>query len=158
MSNFNHLIYEANNGGTLYTNWSEVETFPGSLVCFQAGKPVPKFKITQNGGRAELIRDCAGVKVRNLLTGVAQFVKMAREFKGLVTVTGGETFEVPFRIYTLTGTDVKRLEPGAATPVEGIQAVAALPREADAYSGVKTMAASMFSGAAQRGNGAHLSF
>ena len=95
------------------------------------------------------------MKIRNFYAGITQFIKLAKENKGTLVVTGAESFDTPFRVFLLTGSDVTQV---TTTPVsvENVNAAAAIARESDAFNGVKTMASATFTGAAQRANGGYI--
>ena len=70
---------EAPPGATLYQHWS-AEPIDGALACFAPRKTVPAFKLKQNGGKSELVRDAAiGPKYYG---GWTAFVKAAVSFQG----------------------------------------------------------------------------
>ena len=70
---------EAPPGATLYQHWS-AEPIENALACFAPRKAVPAFKLKQNGGKSELVRDAAiGPKYYG---GWTAFVKAAVSFQG----------------------------------------------------------------------------
>ena len=58
-----YLTFSTASQGSLFTNYSEAP-IEGALAYFKPGKPVPKFKFTQNGGKSELIRTIQGPNIK----------------------------------------------------------------------------------------------
>jgi len=79
-----YLVFSTENAGMLSIHWSD-KPVDGALAAFVPKVPVSRFKFTTNGGRAELIRDCGGVKVRRFYEGFAMFLKAARSFDARFT-------------------------------------------------------------------------
>jgi hypothetical protein len=78
------LTYVEASNGSLYLNWSKTPV-SGALASFQAGKPVADHKYKSNGGREELTRGTDSTP-KNGYQGWCNFLKLAREFNGTVTV------------------------------------------------------------------------
>ena len=58
-----YLTFSPASQGTLFTNYSDTPV-EGALAYFKPGKPVPKFKFVQNGGKSELIRTIQGPNIK----------------------------------------------------------------------------------------------
>ena len=54
------LLFDQSGGGKLFMQWSDGPV-DGALACFVPIKAVPKFKLTSNAGRSDLIGECGTV-------------------------------------------------------------------------------------------------
>ena len=118
---------------------------------------MPAFKLKQNGGKAELVRDAAiGPKYYG---GWTAFVKAAVSFQGDFTFLQSPA-EAPLHLYYISGdagVSLGRVDEGARVEPKPWKAVAAVPASAEkAFSGLKTMAAASFAQTAAAKGGAHL--
>jgi hypothetical protein len=78
------LTYAEASNGSLFLNWSKTPV-QGALAAFQAGKPVADHKYKSNSGREELTRGTDSTP-KNGYQGWCNFLKLAREYNGTVTV------------------------------------------------------------------------
>jgi hypothetical protein len=69
----------------MYVTWSRVPV-PGSLAFVRPGKPVPDHKYKTKQGKSELKRGIFGPLVKNYYAGWAEFVKLAKDWKGQLVV------------------------------------------------------------------------
>jgi gelsolin len=79
-----YLSYIEASNGSLILTWSK-EPVKGSLSFFQPSKPVADHKYKSNGGREELTRGTDSTP-KNGFQGWCNYLKLAREFAGTVTV------------------------------------------------------------------------
>jgi len=79
-----YLSYIEASNGSLILTWSK-EPVKGALSFFQPGKPVADHKYKSNGGREELTRGTDSTP-KNGFQGWCNYLKLAREFNGTVTV------------------------------------------------------------------------
>ena len=113
------------------------------------------FKFNQAGGRQELIRGCAqGGNVKNFYAGWCSFVKTAKQFNGLVSKAAVEGVN-DVDIYLNTNNAVVKMEDGNAYDVSGIQGVACVPKDSEAFKGVSNMVLSLFSDTGNHAGAAH---
>jgi len=78
------LSYIDSSGGSLILTWSKTP-IQGALAAFQSGKPVADHKYKTNSGREELTRGTDSTP-KNAYQGWCNFLKLAREYNGSVTV------------------------------------------------------------------------
>jgi hypothetical protein len=78
------LSYVEASGGSLIMTWSK-DPIQGALASFKAGKPVADHKYKTNSGREELTRGTDSTP-KNAYQGWCNFLKLAREYNGTVTV------------------------------------------------------------------------
>ena len=135
-----YLTFDPSGGGKLVSQWSESAVIEGALACFAPAKVVPKWKITSNAGRSEVMADCgsggnsfAGGKKR-FFEGWTYFIKEARAYEGTFTHLRNLP-EMPVSLYlNLYDTlDVVRLTPGSTAELMGARAVAAVHGSAAGY-------------------------
>mmetsp|Transcript_7394 Transcript_7394/g.16370 ORF Transcript_7394/g.16370 Transcript_7394/m.16370 type:complete len:167 (+) Transcript_7394:3-503(+) len=155
-----YLTFEEASGGVLFLNWSK-ERVPNALAYFNPTKNVPAFKFTAHGGKSELIRECAGPKVKRFYEGVTQFVKLAREFQASFHLLNEDEFHLsnmPLQVvlHRKESNAVERCTLKQGYTLADVGAVAALHKAASALE-VQTMTQSMFV-AAGESHGAGLSF
>ena len=124
---------EAPPGATLYQHWS-AEAIENALASFAPRKAVPAFKLKQNGGKSELVRDAAiGPKYYG---GWTAFVKAAVSFQGDFTFLTSPA-EAPVHLYHISGdagVSLGRVEEGARVEPGPWKAVAAVPASAEKAS------------------------
>mmetsp|Transcript_17091 Transcript_17091/g.20578 ORF Transcript_17091/g.20578 Transcript_17091/m.20578 type:complete len:254 (-) Transcript_17091:234-995(-) len=149
------LSFETTSEGTLFINWSENEIdVEGTYAYFTTTQKVPKFKFKQNGGKSELIRGFLGQSKGKYYQGWVQFVKLAREFKAILTMNFDDNIE----LYFLNGSNqVHPIPKGEAVEASDFIAVSAIPKDSNAYQGVATMTNDFFTGTGNK-VGASLSF
>jgi hypothetical protein len=120
-----YLTFDAASGGTLSYTWS-VPVLPKALAFFRPTKPVPAFKLTQNAGRNEIIRNLqggTGEGMKRYLSGWLQFLKLARDFAGALTVLSKDA-----DVYYLDAKfEIAKLPCFLAKNTLECQAIAALP-------------------------------
>ncbi len=120
-----YLTFDAAFGGALTYSWS-VPVLPKALAFFRPTKPVPALKLTQNAGRNEIIRNLqggTGEGMKRYLSGWLQFLKLARDFAGELTVLSKDA-----DVYCLDAQlDIAKLPCFLAKNTLECQAIAALP-------------------------------
>lgn len=127
------LTFDPAGGGKLIMTWSEGVAIDGALACFVPTKTVPKWKVTSNAGRSEIMNDVgnggtsfAGGKKR-FFEGWTYFAKEARAYEGTLTHLAN-LGEMPVTLYlNLYHTlDVVRLALGTPVDLGAARAVAAV--------------------------------
>uniref|UniRef100_A0A6B2LMX1 Immune mapped protein 2 N-terminal domain-containing protein n=1 Tax=Arcella intermedia TaxID=1963864 RepID=A0A6B2LMX1_9EUKA len=93
-----YLVFDAASQGTLSVFWSQTPV-EGALAYFKPNKTVPKFKYTQNAGRSELIRQICGPNIKRYYQGWTQFVRLAKDFQGDISILRGEQFDQPISLF-----------------------------------------------------------
>ena len=132
-----YLTFTAASAGTLFLNWSH-EPVEGALAYFRPQKNVPKFKFKKNGGRSEILRDCAMMKIKRHYSGWCQFVKLAKSFQGEIVILSED-----LRVHVNHAGPVVELTRGQFFSLDEAVAVSVLNRANDAFS-VQTMIKSLF--------------
>ena len=139
-----YLVFSPSSQGSLLSHWSATPV-EGALASFAPTKPVPKFKLTQNGGRSELLREVAKPGSKRLYEGVCGFVKMARSFGGSLTLLSqldGRAVAIYLASKELS---IARMEVGGEAIELGDKlAVAVLPEQAIGFGGVQRMETHLF--------------
>jgi hypothetical protein len=153
------LTFDLASEGSLFITWSEAgaEGAPGALATFAASKQVPRFKLKHNGGKSELIRGLrggTGKGQRRFFEGWVQFLKLAREFGGAVTVWQDKEAAVYYCDRALT---VHRVPFGEPVAAELMDCVAVLAPGNAQFEGVVTTTRDYFVGCGNR-EGAALLF
>ena len=80
-----YLTFTDSSQGSLFTHWS-TEPVEGALASYVPAKAPPAFKLKQNGGRQELVRECGGPKIATFYQGYCQYLKAAGAAGGPFTV------------------------------------------------------------------------
>jgi len=125
-------------------HWSETSV-EGALAFFSARKAVPKFKFTNNAGRSDLVRDCGGVNKKKFYDGVAQFVKAAKQWEGVLTLLSNLPQRPVAVFLNDRSINVVPVEMGVPISLEEMQAVVVVHESSAAQHGqVKTMAVNQF--------------
>lgn len=130
-----YLTYDSASAGSLFENWVSEDGTPPErpLAFFAPKKAVPKFRFIQRGGKKEIIRDCALIKMDRHFTGWTHFVKLAREFDGdFVVLTQG------VRVYLNKDGPVLRCKPGEVQTLGDAHAVAVVDKSNEMFD-VKLM-------------------
>mmetsp|Transcript_6632 Transcript_6632/g.11685 ORF Transcript_6632/g.11685 Transcript_6632/m.11685 type:complete len:150 (+) Transcript_6632:92-541(+) len=132
-----YLVFDVANLGQLLMHWSE-EPVEGALAVIHPGKPVPKFKFKQRGGRIELVR-----KIREDLAkmyeGYAEFIKTAKTVDGTF-----EMLEPTVNVTFNNGGNIVHCEPGETYPISDFHGVAVCGLHKNPYESVKTMGNGQF--------------
>ena len=95
--------------------------------------------------------------MKNFYAGWCSFVKTAKHYNGLVSkasIAGTNDVDLYFN----TNNAVVKVEDGNAYDVSGINGVACVAKDSEAFKGVSQMALSLFSDTANTGGGAALQF
>ncbi len=120
-----YLSFGAASGGTLTYTWS-VAVNSKALAYFRPTKTVPAFKLTQNAGRNEIIRNLqggTGEGMKRYMSGWLQFLKLARDLAGELTVLSKDA-----DVYCLDANfDISKLPCFLAKNTLECQAIAVLP-------------------------------
>eukprot|EP00808_Paulinella_micropora_P019087 g15506.t1 len=124
-----YLTFDSASQGTLFTTWSKTKV-EGAVAFIAPGKAVPGFKYKQKGGRAELMRPCGGVHVKNLYQGYGMFAKLCRDVDGTLFILDDSV-----QVYlSLVGGTVKLVETGSGHKFDGKEkAVAVIPKANDTF-------------------------
>lgn len=122
-----YLTYETGDNGVLFTNWSE-SPIAGAMAAFTAGKPVPQWKITQNGGKKELRRKCGPMFPESFHTGITSFIKMAQTLDGAVTLLAEEKQHNMAVYLHDPSCAFVRMKPTETYTLEKVDAVVSVPR------------------------------
>ena len=141
------LVFSEASGGTLFIHWSVAGHINGALAGFVPRKKVPAFKLKQNDGKTELIRDVAapGAKSKRFFEGWNMFIKAARSFEADFNFIGNAPQRPAAIFLSMPNLDIKRVEIGDTVDVMGCKAVAVLHEPAaDAFKGVHSMKTELF--------------
>ena len=127
------LVFEPINSGTFSLQWYEGAEPEGALAYFEPKKPVPRFKLTANGGRSELCRDVGGPRAKRFYEGWAYFLKTAHSFGGGLTFYDNVPAK-PVAIY-LAGEEAQVTPVRMRQPVafDGVAAVAVTAASAPGF-------------------------
>jgi len=136
------LVFDPSGGGKLISQWDESGTaIDGALACFVPKKTVPKWKITANAGRTEVINDCGngGISAfgrkKRFFEGWTMFVKEARGYQGTLTHLGNVPDQAIGLYLNLYDTlDVVRVTLGTPVDLMEARAVACVSGQAAGYS------------------------
>ena len=133
-------------------HWSK-EPIPNALASFAPSKPVPKFKLTANGGRSELARDLNQNRKR-LFETFCGFAKQAKQFAAPLSMLSNLE-GVPVALYMSDKSlAVSRVEIGGeSVSVGDMLVVACVPELSANFSGVSKMDTDLFRQTGQK-NGA----
>ena len=143
------LVYQEASQGSLIMQWSK-EPVAGALASFAPSKPVPKFKLTANGGRSELARDLNQNRKR-LFETFCGFARQAKQFAAplsfLANLAG-----VPVALYVSDKSlAVLRLDLGGdSISIADMNAVACVPELSSGFSGVSKMQTALFQQTGQK--------
>ena len=141
-----YLSYLSDSGGKLELQYSRTPV--DQAVGFWAaglGKKIQGFKFNQNAGRQELIKGIAGgdSNKKKYYSGICQFVKEAKKFKGWVLLHHpiAQGIDVDVYCYWREGSRMAKLDfsDGQLHDVSDIDAVTCVPRDSDVYKGVKNI-------------------
>ncbi|CAG9484290.1 conserved Plasmodium protein, unknown function [Plasmodium vivax] len=151
-----YLTFDNASNGSLFIVWRK-EKVDNALMFIRPTKAVAEFKFSSNSGKSELIRNLQSDK-KLFFSGLCQFIKEARDIKGVVTLLShfNDTFPIKVNVYFLKGNNVVPLSVGVPFDLDGVDAVSVLPQGSSSLQ-VKTMKKDMF---VSRGNseGASVSF
>lgn len=142
-----YLVLEEVNQGTMFIHWAE-HTPPGAnvLAFCRPGKPVAKFKFTQNGGKKEHVKGpLMGPQIKNYYRGWVMFMKLVRENAGELIIAK-DVGDVA--LFTNSELAVKKLGVHKSHALDAADAWAAMPPHTMAFN-VQQMATDMF---ASKGN------
>lgn len=136
-----YLIYEPASSGKLILHYS-TSPLANAIGAWSpgAGKSIPGFKVKENGGRSDLIGNCAGGVAgrKNYFSGWCQYVRAAKGLNGCVTLLEPPTFVgLPVDVYVYMNeshSQTVKFQPGVPVDVSNILAVAALPKHTSFYS------------------------
>ena len=154
------LVYDDAGKGMLQMHWSLEGAVPGALASFVPSKPVPKFKLTSNAGRSDLMKEVN--QPAKMFEGWCGFVKAAKGFgEGTVFAHRSQLDGQAVAVYLGTATlGVQRLgvdpDGNAAVELSAALAVAALPEATTAYNGVSTVETDLFVQMARKAGGVSL--
>ena len=144
-----YLVWSESSQGSLFTHWSETPV-EGAVAKFKPRKAVPTFKISANGGRAELSRDCKKNPARFYST-ICGFIKQARTFLGPFTFLAqgrASHVDLPFRAAIYLSSEalaIVKVQPGdEVESLADVLAVGVVPENATAFDGVLTMQTELF--------------
>ena len=143
-----YMTFSESSNGSLFHHWSAMP-IQGALASFAPTKPVPKFKVTANGGRTEAMRDVTK-DPRRFHNAMCGFVKLAKTYAAPFTLMK-QSEAVKVAIY-LSGTalDIARLDAGSTAELADKLVVATVPENAVGFGGVKTMDTALFQQTGQK--------
>ena len=120
------LLFSEANGGCFFEQWSHW-VVEGALAAFVPQRPVPDFKLRNNGGRNEILREAAGPNAKRFFMGWTHFLKIARGADGIFCHLANLK-QLPVAIYLHDEQmRVARLPLGVSTDLRSVKAVAAAP-------------------------------
>ena len=120
------LIFSEANGGCFLEQWSS-RLVEGALAAFVPQRPVPEFRLRNNGGRNEILRNVGGPNAKRFFMGWTRFVKIARGAEGIFCHLANLK-QLPVAIYVHDEQmRVARLPLGVSTDMRSVKAVAATP-------------------------------
>ncbi|GIX65867.1 protein phosphatase 2A regulatory subunit B [Babesia caballi] len=103
-----YCVYEEVAQGTFYLQWKASTTEPinNHIMIFVPSKPVPKFKLVNDGGRSELATRVMPDKEK-FWSALCLFIKSAKEYKAKFQIFPGWNERVPYKsdIYFHNGTN-----------------------------------------------------
>jgi hypothetical protein len=136
------LVFSESSQGSLFTHWSSQATMEGALASFVPTKAVPKFKLTANGGKSELVRDLQSNK-KKVFEGFCGFARMAKSFAAPVAFL--QSIEsVRVAMYAAdTSLGITRV--GAdPVPLSDKLVIACVPEGCSSFNGVQSMDTALF--------------
>mmetsp|Transcript_4188 Transcript_4188/g.6385 ORF Transcript_4188/g.6385 Transcript_4188/m.6385 type:complete len:151 (-) Transcript_4188:6-458(-) len=133
-----YLTFDVANLGTLVATWSE-EPIEGALAVVRPGKPVPKFKFKQRGGRVEVIRKIRE-DIKKLYQGWVEFIKLAKQNDGTFELLEPRGVTVTFNKFS----ELEHVVTGEEYISGDYSGVAVCGKDADPYKSVKTMSNGQF--------------
>ncbi|GAB5353020.1 hypothetical protein AAMO2058_000002700 [Amorphochlora amoebiformis] len=140
-----YLTFAHESLGVLFEQWSEKATdFKEEVFAFfKPTKKVPTFKYNKKGGKSEIIRELQAKNIKRYYIGWTHFLKTAKEYKAEVTIYRTKDVQVYF--LTSNG-DVKSMDPNKAYNLCDlkISAIAAVPKNAETFDGVKSISFGSF--------------
>ena len=151
------LVFSEASGGTLFIHWSVAGHINGALAGFVPRKKVPAFKLKQNDGKTELIRDVAapGAKSKRFFEGWNMFIKAARSFEADFNFIDNLDARPVAIFLNMPSLEIKKVEIGDTVDLMGVKAVASVHKSAETiFSGVQKMETAMFIAKAIEKNGA----
>lgn len=140
-----YLMFTTVSEGTLTCHFSHTR-MEGAIMYFKPKRIVPAFKFRQNSGRIEIVRKLMQHQ-QLYYEGVAQFIKMGREFDSdFVLLDPGRV-----RIYRLFDvSSVAAVETGTFFPSSSFTSIACVPQGNTDYAGVRTMSKDNFQATANK--------
>jgi hypothetical protein len=136
-----YLMFTPASDGTLTCHYS-TERIQDALMYFKPKKIVPAFKYRQNAGRVEIIRKLQSNQ-QMYYEGVAQFIKMGREFDSDFVVL--PQTKSMFQVWRLYDTNkIAFCSPGEFFPTTSFTSIACIPRDSQIFRGVQTMSKENF--------------
>ena len=118
---------------------------------------MPAFKLKQNDGKTELIRDVAapGAKSKRFFEGWNMFIKAARSFEADFNFIDNLDARPVAIFLNMPSLEIKKVEIGDTVDLMGVKAVASVHKSAETiFSGVQKMETAMFIAKAIEKNGA----
>ena len=143
-----YLTFTDSSQGSLFTHWS-TEPVEGALASYAPAKAPPAFKLKQNGGRQELVRECGGPKIATFYQGYCQYLKAAGAAAGPFTVLEADGHGHPglptVAVYMIDAAEtITRCEAGKEYSLDGMKALAVLPAAAMDLEGVQKTLLAVF--------------
>jgi|EP00908_Phaeocystis_cordata_P000917 hypothetical protein len=143
-----YLTFTDSSQGSLFTHWS-TEPVEGALASYVPAKAPPAFKLKQNGGRQELVRECGGPKIATFYQGYCQYLKAAGAAGGPFTVLEADGHGHPglptVAVYMLDAAEtITRCEAGKEYSLDGMKALAVQPAAAMDLEGVQKTLLAVF--------------
>ncbi|UKJ87643.1 hypothetical protein MACJ_000079 [Theileria orientalis] len=93
-----HLLYEDIDNGSFYLQWkaNTAEEYKNSVLMMVPEKNVPKFKLTQDGGRAPMSHKVAPDKMK-FYSCVCQFLKLVKDYNAKFQLMPAWATEMPYK-------------------------------------------------------------
>ena len=138
------LVFVEASQGTLQLHYSSNGPVRGALACFEPTKPVPKFKLQDNGGQKEIMRGVGGPNAVKFYEAWTHFVKEGKGFDARFMLLSNHRAK-PVAIYFSDATQkVTRSVAGRGFDLRTVTSVAVVPEASDCYKGVGTMQPNLF--------------
>lgn len=139
-----YLVSTESNQGTLSLHWGkDLPSDAGGTVLGKIlpTKEVPGFKLTTNGGRTELSRAAnLGVGKQKYFEGWCSFIKTGIGF-GSKLVVMSDLVQVYLH---LSGDTIKLVAKSGVIDLDGVDAVAVIPKDCHDFKGIQKMSAMLF--------------
>jgi len=147
-----YLLWQPDYHGSLWTHWSETP-IEGALASFAAvlrpAGPVPRFKLTQNGGRSELGREVNGANPKKFFQAMCSYYKLAYSLNAPISLHAAPSGCNAVAIYLSdAASNITRVVAGGAdapaVDLINAVAVAAVAEQASDFEGVMSMETQVF--------------
>jgi len=150
-----YLVFDVASQGSLFIKWSSTP-IDKALMFFKPTKKVPAFKY-KGTAKEELARKMH-CNVPQFFMGICEYLKIARQFDGLLTVyetpsVVGGTWIPPVGVTLLKGTKLQHIQINQPHLLTDQDACAAWNLNINPYQGVSTLGQSQFLNKSKNNNG-----